>query len=399
MLTRRAFLVGCSGSAITAACGFASRYAVGPAGSLSYAEPDDTRWLQEALDGGGTVTLKKDRIYRVSAQHGARAALFIGSDTFLDLAGATLELAPNQRCAMIARRPGGHVRNIRIANGTIVGNGARQPADFRRDIGITPTLYLMECDQLALHDLMMRDTYMYALYAWGNDGVINNLTVTDAIGGGIHLNGARWRIDQIRVRNVSYFDPVNCTGNPFIVSLRDSAIGRVYCENYGFGVKLQDGCENVTVDSIEAVGGPNNNDFLVKIQGKKDTNVEHVNRNIRIGSIVARNGPNSGLYIIYSDGVEIASYRGENNGRSRPPDAKNGADILIIDSDHVRFGELHVTGFYEYGLWLHDKTGRVSAESVNMKAASAGPTRPVVVRGGVAALGGVEYAPGNWMVQ
>lgn len=399
MLTRRAFLIGCSGSAVTAACSFAPRDAKDLVRSFDATEADDTGWLQQALDKGGRITLETDRIYKVSAQYGARAALFIGSDTFLDLNGATLELIPNQRCTLLAQRGGGRVKNVRIVNGRIGGNGARQPADFRRDIGITPTLYLMDCDGVELRDLEMRDTYMYAVYARGNGGVVENLSIEDAIGGGIHLDGAQWRIDKVKVRNVTYFERVNCQGNPFIVSLRDSEIGSIYCENYGFGVKLQDGCENITVDSIEAVGGPNNNDFLVKIQGKKDNNVEHVNRNIRIGSIVARNGPHSGLYIIYSDGVQIASYRGEDNGRARPPDTKNGADVLIIDSDNVLFGELHVTGFYDYGLWLHDKTRRVSAESVIMKAANAGHTRPVVVRSGVAVLGGVEYPPGNWMVQ
>lgn len=397
MLTRRAFLIGCSGSAVTVACGPA--YRNGLAGSLGDVEADDTGWLQKALDKGGHITLETDRICKVSAQHGARAALFIGSDTFLDLAGATLELAPNQRCAMIAHRPGSRVRNIRIANGTIVGNGARQPADYRRDIGITPTLYLMDCDNLELRDLDMRDTYMYAVYAQGNGGVVEGLSIEDAIGGGMHLDGAQWRIDKVRVRNVTYFERANCQGNPFIVSLRNSEIGSIYCENFGFGVKFQDGCENLTVGSIEAVGGPNNDDFLVKIQGKKERTVERINRNIRIGSIVARNGPKSGLYIIYSDGVEISSYRGENNGRSRPMDAKNGADVLIIDADNVRFGDLYAKGFHRYGLWLHDKTGRVSAEAARLEAAEASNSRPVAVRSGVAVLNGDAYPPGDWSLQ
>jgi hypothetical protein len=392
MLTRRAFLVAGVSGVIGSACGL--RYGTGKSSPSLGAQgsEDDTAHLQLLLDQGGTISLERDRIYRVSGQPGAKAALFIGSDTFLDLAGAILELAPNQRCAMIAHRPGSRVRNIRIANGTIVGNGARQPADFRRDIGITPTLYLMDCDNLELRDLEMRDTYMYAVYAQGNDGVANNLTVTDAIGGGIHLNGARWRIDGIRVRNVSYFEPVNCTGNPFIVSLRDSEIGRVYCENFGFGVKFQDGCENVTVGSIEAVGGSNNNDYLVKIQGKNDSGKNRPNRNIKIGRILSRNGPLSGLYIYHSTDVEIGSYHGEANGRSdNALDIKNGADILIIDSDQIHFGELKAIDYPRHALWLHDQTGLVTAERVVMESRISRENNPVVIRNGRAVLEGIEH--------
>lgn len=398
MLTRRAFLIGCGGGAVTAACGFA--YRNGLAGSLGDIEADDTGRLQRALNKGGDVTLEKDHIYKVSAQHGARAALFIGSDTFLNLAGATLVLAPNQRCALLAQRGGGRVSNIRIANGTIVGNGTRQPVDFRHDIGITPTLYLVDCDHLELHDLVLRDTYMYAIYARGNDGVANNIVVTDAIGGGIHLDGARWRIDGIRVRNVSYLESVNCTGNPFIVSLRDSEIGRVYCKNFGFGVKFQDGCENLTVTSVEAIGGSNNNDYLVKIQGKNDSGKNRPNRNIKIDRIISRNGPLSGLYIYHSTDVEIGSYHGEANGRSdNALDIKNRADILIIDSDQIHFGELKAIDYPRHALWLHDRAGLVTAERVVMESRISRENNPVVIRDGRAVLAGIAQGTPTGLIK
>jgi hypothetical protein len=358
------------------------------------ADSDDTELLQEEINRGGHVTLQNGRIYRVSGPPRARAALVIGSDTFLDLDGATLQLAPNQSCSLIAERASGRTRNVRIANGRIIGSGSLQPRYFRRDIGFVPTIYLSGCDNIELRDLEMRDTYMYAIYAHGDGGVLANINIDGAIGGGIHLDGANWRIGDVQVRNVTYFEKVNCQGNPFIVCLRDSEIGRIYCENYGYGIKFQDGCENLTVASVQAIGGPNNfesPDFLVKIQGKLDKEVQRRNRNIRIGSISSRNGPLSGLYIYYSSGVQIGSYDGENNGASRPPDFKNGSDILIIDSDNIYFDRLRAINFHRFGLWLHDRTGHVAANSVEIKGGIAGEGDPVVVRSGLAVLGGKKY--------
>lgn len=351
---------------------------------------DDTARLQAALDRGGHITLETGRRYRLVAPAGARTALVINSDTSLDLAGAILELAPGQYSSLIATPRGVHSRNIRIAGGEIIGNGTRQPADYISNIGITPTLYLMNCDGLELRDLRMRDTYMYAVYAQGNDGTVDNLVVENAVGGGVHIDGARWRIDRVHVRNVTYFEDVNCQGNPFIVSLRASTVGSIHCENYGFGIKFQDGCENVTVNSILAIGGDNNNknpDYLVKIQGTNDSRGKRFNRGVKIGSIVARNGPNSGLYIIYSDGVDIASYQGENNGRSQQRDYKNGADILVIDADHVHFGALRVREIRRYGLWLHDKVGQFSADTVEMDGVKGIDAVPMVLRSGSAVFG------------
>lgn len=387
-MKRRYFIAGASAAAASLVWGL-DRTRGDAAAAEEHA--DDTARLQAALNRGGHVTLERGRRYRVRAPAGAKTALVINSDTFLDLAGAILELAPSQHCSLIATPGGGRNRNIRISGGDIVGNGKRQPVKLRPSVGITPTFYLMNVERLELRDLQMRDTYMYAVYAQGDDGTVANLKIENAIGGGIHLNGSRWRIGKVNVRNVTFFDPVNCTGNPFIVSLRDSKVDSVQCENYGFGVKFQDGCENVTVNSILAIGGDNNfknGDFLVKIQGMNDSRGKRLNRGIRIGSIVARNGPNTGLYIIHSDGVDIASYQGENNGRLQQKDAKYGADVLIIASDNVHFGALRVQGYSRHGLWIHDKVGRFTADTVDIGGAKEIGAVPMVFRSGSVVIGG-----------
>lgn len=351
---------------------------------------DDTAELQAALNRGGHITLERGRRYNVSAPAGASAALVIHSDTFLDLADAMLELAPGQRCPLISTQKSERSRNIRIGGGEIVGNGARQPTDFIASIGITPTLYLTNCDRLELRDLKMHDTYMYAVYAQGDDGAVDNLTIEQATGGGLHVTGAHWRIDRIDVRNVTYFDDVNCQGNPFIVNLRDSTVGSIQCENYGFGVKFQDGCENVTVNSILAIGGHNNDknpDYLVKVQGMNDSRGKRFNHGIRIGSIVAQNGPLCGLYIIYSDGVDIGFYHGKNNARLPQEDEKYGSDLLVIDADNVHFGILRLKGIRRYGLWIDDKVGQFSADTVDLEGTQGTDAIPIVMRSGSAILG------------
>lgn len=374
-MQRRFFITGAVTALVNAAWGQDGN-------SHAAADLADTVRLQSALNGGGRVTLESGRHYRLSPPPGARSALFIKSDTTLDLAGATLELAPGRATSLIATPGDVPARNIRIVGGRIVGNGTGQPAAFDAGTGITPTFFFPKCDGLELRDLQMHDTYMYALYTRGNDGRLDNLDVDGAIGGGLHVGGSRWRIGRINVRNVTYFDDVNCQGNPFIVNLRDSAVGSVRCQNYGFGVKFQDGCENVTVESIEALGGANNDrngDFLVKIQGTNDRRGRRFNRAISIGRIVARNGPSSGLYIVYSDGVNIATYQGENNGRLAQRDGKNAADVLVIDSDNVHFDALRVKGVNRYGLWLHDKVGRFTVDTLELEAAKDTRAIPMVL--------------------
>jgi uncharacterized protein YjbI with pentapeptide repeats len=170
---------------------------------------DDTAALQATLDLGGIVTLENGRVYTVSGAPGALAALFIGSDTTLDLNGATLTLADNQDCSLIGRLTGSTISNIVIKNGTISGNGRLQSATY---VGFTPTIYLDQCDHLELRDLEINDAYLYAAHVRGDDGMVDNVRVRDAIGGGLHLTGDRWDIGGVDVRDVTFFDSVNAKG-------------------------------------------------------------------------------------------------------------------------------------------------------------------------------------------
>ena len=386
-MNRRTFLVSALFGVLTSALGCKGARSIVKQESPEGLD-DTTSNLQSKLNQGGLVRLEAGRYYSVRQPKGEKAALRIRSNTTLDLNGATLALAPGGHCSLIATE--GVAENICIENGVIEGNGTLQPQAYKREIGITPTLYLMNCNRLTLRNLVVRDAYMYAAYIHGNDGVLKHVSVIGSVGGGIHVNGARWKIDDIDVKDITYFERVNCQGNPFIVSLKDSVIGCVRCENFGFGVKLQDGCENVQVENIVAIGGLNNRpfpDYLVKIQGKKDPQHTHQNRGIRIGRIESFNGPMSGLYIYFSSDVSIGTYIGRDNGKSNPPDAKNGSDILIIDSDDIHFGVIDSTGFPRNGLWLHRDCGKVSVKEARFSCGASTPCpNPVVVQGGQAVI-------------
>jgi hypothetical protein len=134
--------------------------------------------------------------------------------------------------------------------------------------------------------------------------------------------------------------------------------------------------------------------YLVKIQGKKNSSQNRPNRNIKIARIEARNGPYSGLYLYYSFAVQIGSYLGKANGQQAPLDLKNNADVLVIDADGVHFGELLAFEYPHHALWLHEGSGKVTADRVVMKSARSPYTTPIMVRQGMALLAGTEY-PGK----
>lgn len=353
----------------------------------------DTAELQTLLDRGGKITLDAGRRYVVAPNGSARTALTIRSDTELDLAGATLELAVPSRASLIWTDQKSRTRNVSIHGGHIVGNGSKQP-EFSFAVGTTPTLYLPNCDALRLADLQMRDTYHYAIHAEGDDGRADNITVDGARGGGVHLSGARWKIDRIDVRNVTFINAQLCEGNPFIGRLYDTTIGSIRCENYGFGVKLQDGCERVKVASIVAIAGRNNDkmpEFLVKIQGMNDSRGRHFNRDIQIGKIVARNGPLIGLYIVYSDGVTIDSYEGEGNARLPNLKPHYGTDVLVLESNNVHFRDLRVQGVRRCGVWLDRHVTAFSADNLEL-AAGAAKAVPVVSMSSSALFGNKNFS-------
>jgi hypothetical protein len=206
------------------------------------------------------------------------------------------------------------------------------------------------------------------------------------------LSGARWRIDDIDVHDVSFVNVDVCEGNPFIVNLTDSAIGRVRCENFGFGVKLQDGCRNVTVDSITAVGGPNNEPHpnpLVKIQGMNDARGRRLNQHLRIKRITTQGGSVSGLYVIYSEDVQIDHYSGRDNCHLPYRNPAYLADVLLLDSTNIRFGLLEGYEVRHCGLWVDKKAQQIAVENLKLTTARS-DARPQLIQSSSVKIGKSE---------
>lgn len=356
---------------------FGSRAASAPAAALA----DATAELQALLDKGGQIILEAGRRYLVRGVQPGQPALTLRSDTSLDLRGAVLELVPGSRSSLLTTDKRQRTRNIRISGGEIVGNGSRQPTDYLPKIGITPTLYFPGCDNLEVRDVHIRDAYMYAIHAIGDHGIVDRVTVRGAVGGGIAATGCDWHVDEVDVSDVTYFERVNCQGNPFIVRLTDSTIGAIKCENYGFGVKFQDGCRNVTVDSIIARGGPNNEPHpnpLVKIQGMRDARGKHFNQHLQIKSIICEGGSVSGLYVIYSDDVRIDRYSGRDNCRLPHPDRSYSADVLLLESNRIRFGLLNAEAVRHYGLWVDKRAQNIDVEQLKLSTNTTGANAELI---------------------
>ena len=372
-------------------------------GAIGDGKTDDTRAIQRALDRGGKVVGQPGKVYLVyRSLMNLKTALLVRSNTMIDLNGSTLKLANAQNCSLIATEhfldKMARTEGISIQNGVIDGNSTNQSGDVTSTLGFLPTFYFTNSDRTRITNITIKNAYMYGVYASGNDGFVEGLKITDALGGGIHVDGQRWWFDRIFVHNVKYFEDINTQGNPFIVNITDSQIGRIYCENYGFGVKFQDGCQNVQVDSITAVGGINNwskGDFLVKIQGKK----EKRNRNIKVNRIISREGGKAGLYIIYSDDVSIGDYIGNNNGKSCSTDFKNCADVLIIDSSGIKFHSLNSQNGQYAGLWLHDNSGNVRIENLSIDTENAKYLHPVIHTAGILTVDNLLIIANNWSRQ
>lgn len=348
---------------------------------------DETASLQQLLDKGGVVRLKAGATYHVRALPGAASALYIGAGTTLDLNGATLKLLGPDAASVLALRPGtSRARDIKVTDGTIDGSANVLTLPTGGRATWVPTISMNGCDGAGLHNLHFRDAFIYAAYVQGHQGQVTNVTVDGAMGGGLHITGDEWHCDGINVRNVSRLYKDAAEGNPFIVNLKRSTVGEIRCLNFGFGVKFQDGCEDVRVRRVLAIGGANSADYLVKIQGKRDSGKNQPNRRIVVDSIEAINGPASGLYIYHSQGVTIGSYSGFGNGRGPTHSEMNHADILVYRSTDVNLQSVASVGAGGPPIWLHDECGDVHVDALRVST-KAGMGGSPVVRSGRLAVG------------
>ncbi len=355
----------------------------------------DTAELQSLLDTGGNITLDKHRVYVVSGPRGGFSkALTVRSNTNLNLNLATIKLADDQQCGLLGQDQSRKLANVAIYKGTLDGNGAKQSDVFPSVNDWYPTVWFSRSDNVSLRQLSLEDTYFYSLYNTGDNCSLQDISVVDAIGGGIWLNGDNWTIGDIAGKNVSYWEENYTTGNPFIVNLKNSAIGHLHFENFGFGVKFQGGCRNVAVKSIEAVAGPNNYRketkwWLVKIQGE---NLPRWNDGIKIDKIICRGGPRSGLYIWNSRNVHIGKYVGVDNGKFEPVHLEHGSDCFILSGDNIHFDEFISTGAPKHAFAVSQFATNISVDRITPHTID--PAQPILNSGESTRINGLLVAAG-----
>lgn len=330
-------------------------------GAIGDGVADDTAALQAALDSFTEVRGRPGATYLVRRKAGKRYCLlwksnhrWVGNGSVIKLANG--EYAPAVGCSVfmtlgVDDAPATITTNTYF-NGIVDGNYQNQSAIVVAGNFFTPTVYVNKIANTEW-DITIRNGNVLGFYTTGSAAQVydNRLRarVEAANGGGVSLNGTRWQVSEIYAKDLLWVDNNSVQGNPFIVNITDSTIGRIYAENFGFGVKFQDGCENVTVGEIiakQGAGSSSQKDRGVKFQGTPAS----PNRNINVGSIVVQGMQPGGLYIYECQRITIGSYIGSGNGSSASYGENDRVDTYIVDSDDVTINSLTVEGCGQYPL-------------------------------------------------
>ena len=322
---------------------------------------DDTVALQAALDTLNEVRGKPGATYLVRRKAGKRYCLawksnmrWIGNGSVIKLANN--EYTPSVGCSVfmtlgVDDAPATITTNTYFS-GIVDGNYQNQSAIVAAGNFFTPTIYVNKIANTEW-DITVRNGNVLGFYTTGSNSEIYDNRLRARIeasnGGGISLNGTRWQVSEIYAKDILWVDNNSVQGNPFIVTIDDSNVGQIYAENFGYGVKFQNGCENVTVGQIVAkqgAGSSTQKDRAVKFQGTSGT----PNKNISVGSIVAQGMEPGGLYIYECDRITIGSYIGSGNGSSASYGENDRVDAYIVDSNDVSINSLTVEGCGQYPL-------------------------------------------------
>ena len=315
---------------------------------------DDTVALQTALDTLNEVRGKPGATYLVRRKAGKRYCLAWKSNMRWIGNGSVIKLANNEYAASVGcsvlmtlgvdDAPATITTNTYF-EGIVDGNYQNQGAITLSGNFFTPTVYVNKIANTEW-DITVRNGNCLGFYTTGSTSEIydNRLRarVEAANGGGISLDGTRWQVSEIYAKDILWVNNNSVQGNPFIVTITDSNVGQIYAENFGFGVKFQNGCENVTIGQIVAkqgAGSSTQKDRAVKFQGDPAT----PNRNISVGSIVVQGMQTGSLYIYECESITIGSYIGSGNGQAALPE-NDGVDAYILDSNDVTINSLTVEG-------------------------------------------------------
>jgi hypothetical protein len=323
---------------------------------------NDTAALQAALDTLKEVRGSPGKTYLVRRVSGTRRCLLWKSGMRWFGCGSVIKLAdgeyvPSVGCSVIMsegtdQSPSTVTMDTSFI-GHVDGNSANQTAVPSPGSGnfFTPTVYVNRLAR-TFWDITISNAHVGGFYCSGGAGQIYDNTLSATVygsqGNGVWLGGTRWNVPYVSARDTMFVSTNSTQGNPLIVNVTDSTFGRIWAQNFGFGVKFQGDTSNVTIDSIIALQGAGTSattDRAVKFQGDGPNG----HRNIAVGSIVAEGFKKGGLYIFNCDNISIGSYIGRNNGQDAVPE-NDRVDCYIAQSNEVNIGNLTVDGCGEYPL-------------------------------------------------
>ena len=340
-------------------------------GAVGDGVTNDTAALQAALDTLQEVRGSPGKTYLVRRVAGTRYCLRWQTGMRWVGGGSTIKLANNEYVASVGcsviMSDGVDLSPSTITTdtyfeGTVDGNTANQGAIIAGGAWFTPTIYVNKITRTTWN-VRVIGGHVYAFYsaAQSTQNADNAISadVSNCTGGGVWFNGTRWNAPSIIAKDIAFAEVTGTTGNPLVVSVTDSMFGRIWASNYGFGIKFQGDCSNVTVDSIIALQGAGTatqKDRAVKFQG--DGSVGH--RNISVGNIVAEGFDVNGLYIYQCNNITIGSYIGNDNGQDSGLSAQNRADVLIVNSNEVTINSLTSSACGANALFLSGDTNNVN---------------------------------------
>lgn len=307
-------------------------------GATGNGSADDAAAIQAVLDTGvNVIGDSTNDVYLVGLSKKLvapyRTALIIHSGQRLNLNGATLRIKPGCNCSAIMNealiKSGPPDTGISILGGVIDGNVQSQHITNIDDqkTQFSPTLYLGNITSSKLQTLKVINYYSSGIYfiqpagQKNLDNSLNDIVVDTGKGTGIALNGDAFSGNNLQILNTEAFMSGNnevyywgAHPNSMTFTGNNSTFGDIYYKNCIRGLKIQDGSTNIAIRKVTADGVVD--EFGLKIQGNKiDDKTIHYNDKIMIDTVVAQNNNFSGLYIIWSKGVQIKSYIGTNNGK------------------------------------------------------------------------------------